>query len=57
MVKATINKTPVRYSGEPLELGDKQYYEISHQEIQISTQRDFFLSYKGVDYVFGKDCL
>lgn len=47
-------QNPVRYSGEPLELGDKQYYEISHQEIQISTQRDFFLSYKGVDYVFGK---
>lgn len=47
-------QNPVRYSGEPVELGDKQYYEISHQEIKISTQRDFFLSYKGVDYVFGK---
>ena len=47
-------QNPVRYSGEPAEPGDKQYYEIRHQEIQISTQRDFFLSYKGVDYVFGK---
>ncbi len=51
---SSYEQNPVRYSGEPLELGDKQYYEISHQEIQISTQRDFFLSYKGVDYVFGK---
>lgn len=52
--ESSYTQNPVRYSGEPLELGDKQYYEISHQEIQISTQRDFFLSYKGVDYVFGK---
>lgn len=52
--EGNYKQNPVRYSGEPLELGDKQYYEISHQEIQISTQRDFFLSYKGVDYVFGK---
>lgn len=52
--ESNYTQNPVRYSGEPLELGDKQYYEISHQEIQISTQRDFFLSYKGVDYVFGK---
>lgn len=52
--ESNYTQNPVRYSGEPLELGDKQYYEISHQEIQISTQRDFFLSYKGVDYVFGR---
>lgn len=52
--ESDYTQNPVRYSGKPLELGDKQYYEISHQEIQISTQRDFFLSYKGVDYVFGK---
>ena len=30
------------------------YFDTDYQEIKISDKRDFYLSYKGVDYTFGK---
>lgn len=54
LTEAEINQNPVRLSADPIKLGDKRHFDVKHKEIKISTKRDFYLSYKGIDYVFGK---
>lgn len=54
LTEAEINQNPVRLTADRIKLGDKRYFDVKHKEIKISTKRDFYLSYKGIDYVFGK---
>lgn len=49
-----IAQNPVRLGKDRVKLGDKMYFDTDYQEIKISDKRDFYLSYKGVDYTFGK---
>lgn len=54
LTEADINQNPVRLAADSRKVGDKRHFDTNHKEIKISDRRDFYLSYKGVDYVFGQ---
>lgn len=54
VTEADIKQNPVRLESDSRKVGDKRYFDTTHKEIKISDKRDFYLSYKGVDYVFGQ---